>query len=81
MELNYQDFSCGFTAGEGMFIATAETPFEEICNWVSTGKVLWFYDGDKYRVVINFEASENYAVLYFFDDYGMISTQRYGGDS
>ena len=81
MEVNYQDFSCGFTAGEGMLIATAETSFEEICNWIFTDKALWFYDGNKYRIVVHFEALENSAVLYFFDDYGMISTQRYGGDS
>ena len=79
--LDYNDFSAGQVAGDGMTIITTDTTVDELISWVFTAKALWFYDGNKYRIVVHFEALENSVVLYFFDDYGMISTQRYGGDS
>lgn len=75
---DYTIFSAGQTAGEGMLIATPETPLSDIQSWVFTDRVLWFYDGERYRIVIQFEAIENGAILYFFNDEGAVISQRYG---
>lgn len=78
--LDYSAFSAGKTAGEGMLIATPETPLSDIQSWVFTDRVLWFYDGKRYRIVIQLEAVENGVFLYFFNDDGIIVSQRYGDD-
>lgn len=73
----YLAFSSEFIAGEGMTIATPDMSIEDLRAWVFTDKALWFYDGIRYRVVIQFEEKENGAVLYFFDDDGKIVSQEY----
>lgn len=46
--LTYNDFSAGYTAGDGMIIIDEQTTLEDIINWVFSGKSLWFYDGQKF---------------------------------
>ena len=48
--LTYNDFSAGYTAGDGMTIIDKQTTLEDIMNWVFSGKSLWFYDGQKYMM-------------------------------
>lgn len=76
--LDYTDFFAGQTAGEGMLIATPETPLSDIQSWVFTDRVLWFYDGERYRIVIQFEAVENGANIYFFNNDGTVGVQGFG---
>lgn len=70
--LTYNDFSAGYTAGDGMTIIDAQTTLEDIMNWVFSGKSLWFYDGQKYRTIIHFEDIENKAIKAALD--GKLST-------
>ena len=79
--LTYNDFSAGYTAGDGMTIIDKQTTLEDIMNWVFTGKSLWFYDGQKYRTIIHFEDIENGAIIYCFNDSGEIISHQFGGDS
>lgn len=79
--LTYKDFSAGYTAGDGMAILDADTTVDELVNWVFSDKPLWFYDGIKYRLVIQFEDIENGGVIYYFDDVGIIVSHQFGGDS
>lgn len=80
VNLTYEDFSAGYTAGDGMSILDADTTVEELINWVFSDKPLWFYDGVRYRIVIHFEAIENGGVIYYFDDSGNIVSRQFGGD-
>lgn len=81
LNLTYADFSAGYTAGAGMAILDADTTVEELVNWVFSDKPLWFYDGVKYRLVIQFEAIENGGIIYYFDDEGNIVNHQFGGES
>lgn len=78
--LTYNDFSAGYTAGDCMTILDDNTILDEIRNWVFDAKSLWYYDGAKYRIVIQFEDQENTAIVYFFNDNGEICSKSYGGD-
>lgn len=79
--MTYKDFSAGYTAGDGMAILNTDTTADELINWVFSDKPLWFYDGVKYRLVIQFEAIENGGIIYYFDDEGNIVNHQFGGES
>lgn len=79
--LTYKDFSAGYTAGDGMAILDPDTTVDELVNWVFSDKPLWFYDGIKYRLVIQFEAIENGGIIYYFDDEGNIVNHQFGGEN
>lgn len=79
--LDYTDFSAGYTAGDGMVIITTDTTVNELISWVFTAKALWFYDNIRYRVVIYFEEIENGMIVYYFNDSGEIVSHQFGGDS
>lgn len=80
LDLTYVDFSAGYTAGDGMYILDDSTTVDELVRWVFSDKPLWFYDGIKYRLVIQFKAIENGGVIYYFDDEGNIIGRQFGGD-
>lgn len=79
--LTYKDFSAGYTAGDGMAILDPGTTVDELVSWVFSDKPLWFYDGIKYRLVIQFEAIENGGIIYYFDDEGNIVNHQFGGEN
>lgn len=80
MSIEYGAFIVGYTAGDAMTIVDDRTSLDDLTEWVFNSKALWYYDGEKYRVVIHFEALEDAAVIYFFDDAGNVCGRRYGGD-
>ena len=79
--LDYNDFSAGQVAGDGMTIITTNTTVDELISWVFTAKALWFYDNIRYRVVIFIEEIENGMIVYYFNDSGEIVSHQFGGDS
>lgn len=79
--LDYNDFSAGQVAGDGMTIITTDTTVDELISWVFTAKALWFYDNIRYRVVIFIEEIENGMIIYYFNDSGEIVSHQFGGDS
>lgn len=79
--LDYNDFSAGKVAGDGMTIITTDTTVDELISWVFTEKALWFYDNIRYRVVIFLEEIENGMIVYYFNDSGEIVSYQFGGDS
>lgn len=79
--LDYNDFSAGQVAGDGMTIITTDTTVDELISWVFTTKALWFYDNIRYRVVIFLEEIENGMIVYYFNDSGEIVSHQFGGDS
>ena len=79
--LTYNDFSAGYTAGDGMAILDSSTTVDELMNWVFSDKPLWFYDESRYRIVIQFEDIENGGIIYYFNDSGEIVTHQFGGES
>lgn len=81
MELTFRDFSAGYTAGDGMAILDQNTSVDELVDWVFSDKPLWFFDENKYRLVIQFEAIENGGIIYYFDDNGVIISHQFGGES
>ena len=79
--LDYNDFSAGQVAGDGMTIITTDTTVDELISWVFTAKALLFYDNIRYRVVIFLEEIENGMIVYYFNDSGEIVSHQFGGDS
>ncbi len=79
--LTYNDFSAGYTAGDGMAILDSSTTVDELMGWVFSDKPLWFYDESRYRIVIHFEDIENGGIIYYFNDNGEIVTHQFGGES
>lgn len=80
MSIEHGALIAGYTAGDAMAIVDANTSLDDLAKWVFDSKALWYYDGEKYRVVIHFEALEDAAIIYFFDDGGNVCGRRYGGD-
>lgn len=80
MNLTYRDFSAGYTAGDGMAILDVNTTVDELVSWVFSDKPLWFYDGQKYRLIIHFRAIENGGIVYYFSDDGSIVNYQFGGE-
>lgn len=79
--LNYKDFSAGQVVGDGMTIITSDTTVDELIAWVFTARALWFYDGNRYRVILYVEEIENGMIVYFFDDSGQVVSHHFGGDA
>ena len=82
-ELTFHNFNAAAdgTGGDMMLILTETSTIDEIIKYILSNKVIWFYDGQKYRTIIHFEDIENGAIIYYFNDSGEIISHQFGGDS
>lgn len=82
VNLTYNDFSAGYTAGDGMTIIDKQTTLEDIMNWFLVVNHYGFMMVKSIdRTIIHFEDIENGAIIYCFDDSGEIISHQFGGDS
>ena len=82
-ELIFHNFNAvaDATGGDMMLVLTETSTIEEIVQYILFNKIIWFYDGQKYRAIIHFEDIENGAIIYYFNDSGEIISHQFGGDS
>ena len=81
-ELTFHNFNktADLVGGDMMLILTASSSLEEIASQILSNKVIWFYDGDKYRQVMAFKDEPNAITIYFFNSEGIATSYRYGDD-
>lgn len=81
-ELIFHNFNetADLVGGDMMLILTASSSLEEIASQILSNKVIWFYDGDKYRQVMAFKDELNALTIYFFNDDGVPTSHRFGDE-
>lgn len=70
--------SADLVGGDMMFILTEDSTIDEIVNYILSNKIIWFYDGEKYRQVMAFKDEPNALIIYFFNDDGEPTSRRFG---
>lgn len=63
-----------------MLVLTEESAIDEIVNCILSNKIIWFYDGEKYRQIMAFKDEPNALIVYFFNDEGMVTSRRFGDE-
>ena len=68
-ELIFHNFnaSADATGGDMMLVLTETSTIDEIAQYILFNKIIWFYDGDKYRQVMAFKDEPNALTIYFFN--------------
>ena len=66
------------TGGDMMLVLTETSTIEEIAQYILSNKIIWFYDGNKYRQVMAFKDEPNALIVYFFNDYGIPTLHMFG---
>lgn len=81
-EIIFHNFnaSADLVGGDMMFILTADSTIDEIINYILSNKIIWFYDGEKYRQVMAFKDEPNALIIYFFNDDGKPTSRRFGDE-
>lgn len=81
-ELTFHNFNAAAdgTGGDMMLVLTETSTIDEIIKDILSNKVIWFYDGNKYRQVMAFKDEPNALIVYFFNDDGVPTSHRFGDD-
>ena len=81
-ELVFHNFNAvaDATGGDMMLVLTDTSTIEEIAQYILSNKIIWFYDGDKYRQVMAFKDEPNALTIYFFNDNGVSTSRRFGDE-
>ena len=81
-ELVFHNFNAvaDATGGDMMLVLTDTSTIEEIAQYILSNKIIWFYDGDKYRQVLAFKDEPNALTIYFFNDNGVPTSRRFGDE-
>ena len=81
-ELIFHNFNAeaDLVGGDMMLILTPESSLDEIAGCILSNKIIWFYDGDKYRQVMAFKDEPNALTVYFFNDDGVPTSHRFGDE-
>ena len=81
-ELIFHNFNAvaDATGGDMMIVLTETSTIEEIVQYILFNKIIWFYDGDKYRQVMAFKDEPNALIVYFFNDDGVPTSHRLGDE-
>ena len=81
-ELIFHNFNAeaDLVGGDMMLILTPESSLDEIAGCILSNKIIWFYDGDKYRQVMAFKDEPNALTIYFFNDDGLPTSHRFGDE-
>ena len=81
-ELIFHNFNAvaDATGGDMMLVLTETSTIEEIVQYILFNKIIWFYDGDKYRQVMAFKDEPNALIVYFFNDDGVPTSHRFGDE-
>lgn len=81
-ELIFHNFnaSADLVGGDMMLILTENSTLDEIANYIMSNKIIWFYDGEKYRQVMAFKDEPNALTIYFFNDDGAPTSRRFGDE-
>ena len=68
------------TGGDMMLVLTETSTIEEIAQYILFNKIIWFYDGDKYRQVMAFKDEPNALTIYFFFFFFVPTSRRFGDE-
>lgn len=81
-ELIFHNFNAtaDLVGGDMMLVLTEESTIEEIVNHILSNKIIWFYDGEKYRQIMAFKDEPNALIIYFFNDDGAPTSRRFGDE-
>lgn len=81
-ELVFHNFNteADLIGGDMMLVLTRESTVDEIVNYILLNKIMWFFDGEKYRQVMAFRDEPNALVVYFFGDDGAPASYRLGDE-
>lgn len=81
-ELIFHNFnaSADLIGGDMMLILTEDSTINEVVNYILSNKIIWFYDGEKYRQVMAFKDEPNALLIYFFNDDGVPTSHRFGDE-
>lgn len=81
-ELIFHNFNAtaDATGGDMMLVLTETSTIDEIAQYILFNKIIWFYDGDKYRQVMAFKDEPNALTVYFFNDDGIPTSHRFGDE-
>ena len=81
-ELVFHNFNAvaDATGGDMMLVLTETSTIDEIIKYILFNKIIWFYDGDKYRQVMAFKDEPNALTIYFFNDDGDPTSRRFGDE-
>ena len=81
-ELVFHNFNAAAdaTGGDMMLVLTDTSTIKEIAQYILSNKIIWFYDGDKYRQVMAFKDEPNALTVYFFNDDGVPTSHRFGDE-
>ena len=81
-ELIFHNFNAvaDATGGDMMLVLTETSTIEEIVQYILFNKIIWFYDGDKYRQVMAFKDGPSALTIYFFNDDGIPTSHRFGDE-
>ena len=81
-ELIFHNFNAvaDATGGDMMLVLTETSTIEEIVQYILFNKIIWFYDGDKYRQVMAFKDEPSALTIYFFNDDGIPTSHRFGDE-
>ena len=63
-----------------MLVLTETSTMDEIIQYILSNKIIWFYDGDKYRQVMALKDEPNALTIYFFNDDGDPTSHRFGDE-
>ena len=63
-----------------MLVLTETSTIDEIAQYILFNKIIWFYDGDKYRQVMAFKDEPNLLTSYFFNYDGIPTSDRFGDE-
>lgn len=79
-ELIYHNFNAAadLVGGDMMLVLTADSTLNEIVNYILSNKIMWFYDGEKYRQIFAFKDEPSTLIIYYFDDAGHTTSHRFG---
>ena len=81
-ELIFHNFNAAADGmgGDMMLFLTETSTIYEIAKDILSNKIIWFYDGDKYRQVMAFKDEPNALTIYFFNDDGVPTSHRFGDE-
>lgn len=81
-EIIFHNFNAAadLVGGDMMLILTKDSTLDEIANYIMSNKIIWFYDGEKYRQVMAFKDEPNALTIYFFNDDGVPTSRRFGDE-
>ena len=81
-ELTFHNFNAAAdgTGGDMMLVLTETSTIDEIAKDILSNKIIWFYDGYKYRQVMAFKDEPNALTIYFFNDDGVPTSHRFGDE-